>query len=138
MTTTIELLDAAKRAAGCETDYNFAKKFGVKTGTVSTWRTGRAIPDDTHAAMIAGILNRSEEEIMALCQAERAKDEGNKLRWLRAAALLAASVLPPPAGASSHNVRNNSQSNQDIIGIMSTRLGYFLRRFLFGDWMQLA
>jgi hypothetical protein len=142
MKTTTELLDAAKLAAGCESDYRFATTFGIKPGTVSTWRTGRSTPDDDHAELIAGILHREPGEIMAICAAERAKDANSRTRWLRVAALLAAAVMPPAAsggtGAGSHNNPDFSQSNQDIIGIMSNRLGYLLRRFLFGDWMQLA
>ena len=138
MTTTIELLDAAKRTAGCETDYSFAKRFGLTVQTISTWRRGKSTFDDTHAAMIAGILGREPGEVMAICAAERAKDPSNRNRWLRVAALLAASVLPPAAGAASHNTSHNFQSNQDSIGIMSTRLRYMLRAFLFGDWLRLA
>lgn len=37
MTTTIELLDAAKRAAGCGTDYQFAKANSLTLATVSRW-----------------------------------------------------------------------------------------------------
>jgi hypothetical protein len=129
MTTTIELLDAAKRAAGCESDYQFMKRFSIKQGTMSGWRTGRRSLDDAHAAMIAGILHREPGEIMALCAAERAKDEGNRSRWLRVAALLAAVVIPPSASAGSHNQTPFSVQNQSSIGIMSTRL----RRIIFGD-----
>jgi hypothetical protein len=79
--------------------------------------------------MIAGILHREPGEIMALCAAERAKDEGNRSRWLRVAALLAAVVIPPSASAGSHNQTPFSVQNQSSIGIMSTRL----RRIIFGD-----
>lgn len=103
MTNTVELLDAAKVAAGCGTDYQFAKRFQINLATVSGWRTGKRTLDDDHAAMIAGILGREPVEVMALCQAERAKDAVNRGRWLRAAALLAAAVLPPAAGASVDN-----------------------------------
>lgn len=88
--------------------------------------------------MIAEILGREPGEVMAICAAERAKDAGNRARWLRVAALLAASVLPPAAGAASHNTSHNFQLNQDIIGIMSTRLRTLFSAFLFGDWLRLA
>jgi hypothetical protein len=45
---------------------------------------------------------------MALCAAERSKDAANKSRWLRVAALLAAVVIPPAAGAA---VDNNAPQN---------------------------
>lgn len=137
MKTTIELLDAAKRATECETDYQLAKKFGLTLATVSRWRTGKGTFDDDHAALIAGILGRSEEEVMALCQAERAKDTTNRMRWLRAASLLAAAVLPPAAGAS---VDNNPASAR-IMRTDNTNYAKYralLRWFLFGDWLRLA
>lgn len=103
MTTTIELLDAAKVAAGCTSDYQLAKRMGLTVQTISTWRRGKSTFDDTNAAKIAAILGREPCEVMALCAAERSKDAGNRARWLRAAALLAAAVLPPAAGASVDN-----------------------------------
>jgi transcriptional regulator with XRE-family HTH domain len=129
MTTTIELLDQAKAASGCATDYQFGKRFGIKQGTLSMWRTGNRNFDDSHAALIAEILHREPGEIMALCAAERAKDEGNRSRWLRVAALLAAAVIPPSASAGAHNNGSFSDKNQGAIGIMSTRL----RRAIFGN-----
>ena len=138
MTTTIELLDAAKRAAGCESDYAFGKRFGFSGSLISNWRHGRNTFDDNSSEVIAGILGREPGEVMAICQAQRAKDDKSRSRWLRVAALLAASVLPPAAGAASHNTSHNFQSNQDSIGIMSTRLRHLLRAFLVGDWLRLA
>lgn len=118
MTTTIELLDQAKAASGCASDYQFGKRFQIKQSTLSMWRTGNRSLDDANAAMIAGILGREPGEIMALCAAERAKDEGNRSRWLRVAALLAAAVLPPSASAGAHNQGDFSVKNQGRIGIM--------------------
>jgi hypothetical protein len=103
MTTTVELLDAAKLAVGVDSDYGFGQRFGVSRQVVSSWRQKKATFNDDHAAMIAGILRREPGEIMAICAAERAKDEGNRARWLRVAALVAAAVIPPAAGASVDN-----------------------------------
>jgi hypothetical protein len=101
---------------------------------MSGWRTGRRSLDDDHAAMIAGILHREPGEVMALCAAERAKEPNNRARWLRVAALLAAAVMPPAAGATSHN----SGSDGGGIGIMSTRLRRFIRRLVGAPGFRLA
>lgn len=85
MMTTTKLLDAAKAASGCTTDYQFAKKFGLLLATVSRWRTGKGTFDDDHAAMIAEILGREPGEVLALCQAQRAKTEAGRSMWLRPA-----------------------------------------------------
>jgi hypothetical protein len=118
MDTTTALLDQAKRAASIESDYAFGQRFGVSRQVVSSWRQKKATFNDTHAALIAEILHREPGEIMALCAAERAKDEGNRSRWLRVAALLAAAVLPPSASAGAHNQGDFSVKNQGRIGIM--------------------
>lgn len=137
MTTTIELLDAAKQAAGCTSDYQLAKKMGLTVQTISTWRRGKGTFDDSNAAKIAEILHREPGEIMALCQAERAKDTANRGRWLRVAALLAAAVLPPAAGAAFDN-------NPDSARIMRSQNANYakyrraIRHFLFGNPLLLA
>jgi len=128
MTTTIDLLDAAKVAAGCTSDYQLAKRMGLTVQTISTWRRGKSTFDDTNAAKIAAILGREPGEVMALCAAERAKEPDNRARWLRVAALLAAAVLPPAAGAAADNITKNLPMNQGTIRIMSTAI----RRALFG------
>jgi hypothetical protein len=133
MTTTIELLDAAKQAAGCETDYQFGKKYSIAQSTLSNWRTGNRNLDDDHAAMFARILHRDEGEMLALCAAIRTKDAGNRARWLRVAALLAASVLPPAHGAQFDNNAPSASFSASTLPIMRS-----IRRFLFGDWLRLA
>jgi hypothetical protein len=83
--------------------------------------------------MIAGILGREPGEVMALCAAERSKDEGNRSRWLRVAALLAAAVLPPAAGAGQ---LDNNQSTGGFSPFHSANYAKYrraIRRALFGD-----
>ncbi len=70
---------------------------------------------------------------MALCQAERAKNTSNRARWLRVAALLAASVLPPAHGATFDNNAPSASFSASTLPIMRS-----IRRFLFGDWLRLA
>lgn len=131
--TTTKLLDAAKAASGCTTDYQFAKKFGLLLATVSRWRTGKGTFDDDHAAMIAEILGKEPGEVMALCAAERAKTDAGRTRWLRVAALLAAAVIPPAAGA---QASNNGEIGS-IIRSTQCQLSA-LRRLLIGPAVSLA
>lgn len=116
--TTTTLLDAAKAASGCTTDYQFAKKFGLLLATVSRWRTGKGTFDDDHAAMIAEILGREPGEVMALCAAERAKTEAGRSRWLRVAALLAATVIPPTAGATMDTSAHKTLGNWHYVNTL--------------------
>lgn len=133
MGNTIKLLDLAKAATGCATDYQLAKHLDWKIGTVSMYRTGKRNFDDDAAAKIAEILGREPGEVMALCAAERAKTEAGRSRWLRVAALLAAAVMPPAAGAA---VDNNGVSGS-IIGTRNANYRK-LARFLFGEPVSFA
>lgn len=134
MTTTIELLDAAKKVAGCESDYAFGQRFGVSRQVVSSWRQKKATFNDDHAAMVAGILGREPGEVMALCAAERAKEPANRARWLHVAALLSAIGLPPAHGGQLDNNAYPGPSVTSNLPIMRN----WLARFLFGDWLRLA
>lgn len=107
METTIGLLDRAKKAAGCESDYAFAKKYGLRTNTMSQYRTGKHQFDDSTAELVAGILGLEPGYVIACCQAQRQKDEAGKARWARIAAILAVAALPPAAGASQGSTVNN-------------------------------
>jgi transcriptional regulator with XRE-family HTH domain len=133
MMTTTKLLDAAKAASGCTTDYQFAKKFGLLLATVSRWRTGKGTFDDDHAAMIAEILGREPGEVMALCAAERAKTEAGRSRWLRVAALLAAVVAPPATGCQ----LDNNTGKGSLIRNTQCQLSA-LRRYLIWPAVRLA
>lgn len=99
METTIDLLDRAKKASGCETDYAFAKRHGLRQSSVSNYRNGKHHFDDATAELVAGILDMEPGYVIACCNAERQKDDAGKRRWARIAALLLASTLPPAAGA---------------------------------------
>lgn len=119
METTIQLYQRAKEAARCETDYAFAKKFGISRQVVSRWTNGLAGFDDEHAAIIAEILQRDPGEVMALCHAQRAKDEKSRGRWLRVAALVAASMIPPAAGAGPASFDHSQANNMDYAKLHS-------------------
>lgn len=113
MQTTVQMLDAAKKAAGCESDYSFGKKYGFSRAVISGWRAGKHHFDDSAAEIIAGILGREPGEVMAICQAQRAKDEKSRGRWLRVAALVAASMVPPAAGAGPASFDHLQANNTD-------------------------
>ncbi len=128
METTRELYQAAKVASGAKSDYSFAQTLGVTRSAVSLYANGKATFNDDHAAQVARILGRDEGEVMALCAAERAKDADNRSRWLRVAALLAAAVLPPAAGATVDNNTPTSSFTRNTLCQL-----WEVRRRLFGD-----
>lgn len=73
---TDELLDAAKHAAGIESDYALAQRLGVTRAVVSSYRQGRTIPDADVAFRLADVLNDDPARIVALCELERAERKG--------------------------------------------------------------
>lgn len=126
METTRELYQAAKAASGATSDYAFAQVLGVTRSTCSHYANGKSTFDDTHAARIAGILGREPGEVMALCQAERAKDANNRARWLRVAALLAAVVSPPaPGGQLDNNAGQSSFMRATVCQLWEVRRRLF-------------
>lgn len=114
METTKQFYERAKAVAGAKSDYEFAKTLGLTRAAVSKYVTGKSSFDDEVAEQIAGILGLEPGYVMACAHAERSKDTTNRARWLRVAALLAAAVIPPAAGAASHNAAGFSESNQPV------------------------
>ena len=84
--STVELLDAAKRAQGVESDYRLAKLLGVKAGSsvVGTYRSGRNYPDDNIAQRLADLAGLDRGYVVACIHAERA-GEGEGGFWHRIA-----------------------------------------------------
>lgn len=109
METTQQLYERAKVASGCATDYQFHKRFGVLTQTVSRWSHGKSSFDDDSAGLIAGILGVEPGYVMACANAERAKSAKSRASWARVAALLAAVVsTPTPGGQVDNNAGQSS------------------------------
>jgi transcriptional regulator with XRE-family HTH domain len=82
MKTTLDFLDDCKTALGIESDYALAKALGVAQSSVSNYRIGRSRIDDEVALTIANILQIEPIVVIAHANAERAKTEDQKARWL--------------------------------------------------------
>lgn len=81
MNNTNELLDAAKRATGIESDRQLAKAIGVSPQALNSWRKGDSHPDSFAVVQIAKILNRSPLEILGIVEAGKAKTEERREYW---------------------------------------------------------
>lgn len=100
MKTTIEYLDAAKKALSVDSDYEMARKLGIIKQAMSNYRTGRRTIDDYAAMKIAEALKIDEREVIAAANYEREKDEKRKDYWGKifqryAAAGLVITILCP-------------------------------------------
>lgn len=81
-------LEAAKRAAGVQSDYALAKALGVGHSRLSMYRSGasRAMNDDL-AMRIADLTGAHPSVILAELHADRAKSEKVRSAWLSLAGL---------------------------------------------------
>ena len=78
---TLDWLAACKRKFGVESDYALAKRLGVSTQTISSYRTGRSRLDDAMALTIALALEVDPIIVSASVNAERATTPEKRARW---------------------------------------------------------
>lgn len=79
---TLEYLAACKDRLGIDSDYALAKRLGVRQPTISSYRAGRSRMDDDVALKVAEILELHPMQVIAAANAERAKTEEQKARWI--------------------------------------------------------
>jgi transcriptional regulator with XRE-family HTH domain len=99
---TVDWLAECKQKFGVESDYALAKRLGVSQQTISSYRTGRSRLDDDMALTVAEALGVNPMRVIADANAERAKTEEQKARWLAVAEKYSASFrnrLPKWDGA---------------------------------------
>lgn len=80
--TTIEYLDAIKRRHGLQSDYAVAKLLGFNQSAVSAYRHGRRFFDDDACLAVATALDINPLVVIAAANAERAKTDEQKARWM--------------------------------------------------------
>lgn len=86
MNTTLEYLNAAKKALSLESDYALAKWMGISRHTMSGYQNGRRVIDDYAAAKIAEALNINALEVIAVANMEREKVSEKREFWRKIAA----------------------------------------------------
>lgn len=105
---TVDYLDAAKAAAGIQSDYALAKRLGITHQAISNYRQGRHTADHVTAGKLAELLDVDPVRVIADIEIERATRPEQRRLWERIAAKVAAGVLvaigasiaaPTPAGA---------------------------------------
>lgn len=79
---TIDLLEAVKVKRGISSDYALAKVLGVTQAATSSYRTGNSKISDDVALTVAEVLKLNPLAVIALANAERAKTEEQKAKWL--------------------------------------------------------
>lgn len=122
MKTTIQWLDAVKRAKGLPSDYAVAKALGTTAQVVSHYRAGRRAFDPYMAVKVAELVGVDPMRVIASVEAERARNDEQRAFWRRLAAswllpICAAAGLATPAPS----VQAASASEVSNLHIMRTR-----------------
>ncbi|WP_236145279.1 hypothetical protein, partial [Nostoc sp. CMAA1605] len=85
MNTTITLLDRLRAETPLKSDYAISKELGTTRQAVSHYRSGRSQMDTDGLFHVAGLLGMSHSETLAALasiEAERAKDDQTRARWI--------------------------------------------------------
>lgn len=75
--TAIDLLKAAKAAAGVSSDYGLAKVLQVSRFAISGYVCGRTLPDPLVCFRIARLIGQEPARVVALVELERAQRKGD-------------------------------------------------------------
>jgi plasmid maintenance system antidote protein VapI len=79
--TTIDLLDEVEKHEGI-TDYEVAKRLGIRPQAVSHYRKGRTRLSDENAVKLCAMIGKDPQPVLALLAAERA-ERGKKYEVAR-------------------------------------------------------
>ncbi|MDP5205773.1 helix-turn-helix transcriptional regulator [Alishewanella sp. SMS9] len=75
---TCDFIDELKAAYGLTSDYQAAKKLGISTTTISSYRAGRSFLSDDIALKIAHLLDVEPLLVLACVNAERHLKSGSE------------------------------------------------------------
>lgn len=75
------LLDSAAAALGARSDYHLAQLMELHKARISEIRSGKRMPDTYACTRIAQALGRDPMEIIAMVEAESAKNETQREFW---------------------------------------------------------
>lgn len=76
-----EILDEAKKASNAASDSDLARKMGISQPTMAHYRSRRSTPDAYALMQLQKILKKDARELLAIIEAERAKDEKRREYW---------------------------------------------------------
>jgi plasmid maintenance system antidote protein VapI len=80
--TTTDLLDEIREIKGLPSDYAVAKLLGVRTQTITSYRSGRTQMSDEMAWRATRVLGRAPGPVLAQLAAERTSHAEVKKVWL--------------------------------------------------------
>lgn len=89
---TAEMLDAAQKKLGVNSDYALAKAMGITKGRIGHYRTGIRTPDEQACFQLADILGIDPAAVIAAVKAERETEPSKAAFWRMQAGKYAAAL----------------------------------------------
>lgn len=121
MKSTEQYLDEVKTRLELPSDYAIAKALGVTRAAVSSYRTGRSMPDDLVCARIADVLGVEPMEVIAAINYQRSKSDDARHLWEgiwgKAAGAIALSLTVCAVGLSVAPSTKAAESGNNVISL---------------------
>lgn len=133
------LLDQVRQAQGFPSDYRIAKTLGLRTQTVSQWRSGYSYPGPLYLFELCHLAGLNPAQVTAEIELERAQRAGRDddadrwSEWAKRLATTAAGLVVGTVGICPDAPAATSVANAQPVYIMST-----WRRRLAGQVRQVA
>jgi hypothetical protein len=90
MRTIDEVLDRAKQVQNVGSDYKLGLCLGIGGNSLSSYRTGRSLPDESACKKLAAAIGEKPDLLLVEIQAQRAKTIEAKALWTNLAKRLQA------------------------------------------------
>lgn len=121
MKSTEQYLDEVKDRLELPSDYAIAKALGVTRAAISSYRTGRSMPDDLVCARIADALCIEPMEVIAAINYQRSKtDDARRLWegiWGKVVGAIALNLIVCAVGLSVAPITKAAESGNTVISL---------------------
>lgn len=85
MRTIDQVLDRAQQVQKVRSDYKLGLCLGIGQTSISSYRSGRSLPDEKAASKLAAAIGEEPELLLVEIQAQRVKDPEARELWARVA-----------------------------------------------------
>lgn len=117
-----EVLEAAKKGAGCTTDMALAARLGITRAAVSNWRHNLNTPDAVTSEKLAVLSGLPLHRVLGIVGEARAISVAEKRVWRKLAAAIFVSllVLPYPVLATVFRTNGHAERHVGVCIMRST------------------
>lgn len=91
--SALQIMDKARKACDPPSWYQLARELKTDSQTIAKWRSRGGAFDNDAAYLMAGLLGITFEQVVAIREASREKNEERKSRWIQRLKKTGASLL---------------------------------------------